>query len=209
MAGRGPGQRGWYEWVAREHTRDCTVLDAGCGLGYGISILRRTARTARGQDLDPRLGTQDVDIQPLETYASKSVDVIVAIDVIEHIDNDSGFLAQAVRIASRRVILTTPNWTASRCAWPYHIREYTPSQLRVLCAQFGDVRMWKGTPDGKEVHQIEHPRWNDVLNTARATGGVAVLARTLNLLLPRSAKIHSHLAACIDLTPSSVGAAAV
>ncbi|HXH23616.1 MAG TPA: class I SAM-dependent methyltransferase [Vicinamibacterales bacterium] len=196
-AGRGAGQRGWYEWASR-HVAGCAVLDAGCGLGYGLPILARTAASVRGQDLDPRLRSELVDIVPLDDIPGGSFDVVLAVDVVEHVEDDRGFVAHLARIARRRVILTTPNWTASRNVWPYHVREYTPWQLRDLCAPFGACRMWKGTPDGSEVHPIRHPYWNDCLNRWRVPAPSAQAVRVLNRLLPSKSRIHSHLAIMID-----------
>jgi hypothetical protein len=86
--------------------------------------------------------------------------------------------------------------------WPFHIREYTPAQLRGLCARFGQVTMWKGTPDGDEVHPILHPTINDVFNRARALPMLEHIARGVNLVVPSKAKIHSHLAIRIRLADS-------
>lgn len=200
VAGRGPGQIGWYEWIARTHVQGCTVLDAGCGLGYGLQILARSAAQVHGQDMDPRLASERVRIGPISTLPSKAFDVVVSVDVVEHIQDDAAFVADLVRVARKTVVMTTPNWTAGRCVWPYHIREYTPKQLRDLCSPFGSVRMWKGTPDGYDVHPIAHPAWNDLLNRTRALPVTAPFVRALNIVLPTPSKIHSHLAVAIDLT---------
>ena len=94
--------------------------------------------------------------------------------------------------------LTTPNWTAGRCQWPYHVREYTPRQLRELCATVGRVQLWKGTPYGDQQWPITHPALNNLLNDARV-GPLALPTQVLNRLVPQRAKIQSHLAAVITL----------
>lgn len=197
-AGRGPGQRGWYQWIS-SHVAGLSVLDVGCGLGYGLDILRTTAREVHGQDVDPRLAAPDILIQPLESFASSSFDVVTSVDVIEHIREDYGFVEQLARIGRRRIIMTTPNWTASRCHWPFHVREYTPAELRHLGERFGTCTLWKGTPDGAESYPIRHPALNDALNRIRVTPGVSQLGRAINLCLPSRARIHSHLAIVIDV----------
>ena len=197
VAGRGPGQRGWYEWISQRVSGQ-SVLDAGCGLGYGLEILATSAREVHGQDVDPRLKRPNVQIKPLAAFEPRSMDVVVSVDVIEHIQDDCAFLADLVRISRNRVILTTPNWTAGRAAWPYHVREYTPAQLRTLCLKFGPVEMWKGTPDGTSVNRIKHPWANDLANSARVSPYWGQGMRALNVALPVRAKIHSHLAAIID-----------
>lgn len=198
VAGRGPGQRGWYEWISRAVVGE-SVLDAGCGLGYGLDILATTAREIRGQDVDPRLKRPRVEIKPLSAFEERSFDVVVGVDVIEHIQDDHQFVAELVRVSRSRVILTTPNWTAGRAVWPYHVREYTPAQLRALCETFGPVEMWKGTPDGTSIHPILHPRANDLANSTRVSPLWSQAMRALNFALPSKAKIHSHLAVIIDV----------
>jgi 2-polyprenyl-3-methyl-5-hydroxy-6-metoxy-1,4-benzoquinol methylase len=197
-AGRGPGQRAWYQWIASE-VAGLSVLDVGCGLGYGLDLMSRTASEVRGQDVDPRLAGPRVRIGDLTTFATGEVDVVTAIDVIEHIDDDRAFVAQLARIARQRVIMTTPNWTAGRCQWPYHVREYTPKQLRTLAEEFGRCEMWKGTPDGTEVHRIRHATLNDLFNQLRVLPPTALVARLANAVVPRAWKIHSHLAVVITL----------
>jgi SAM-dependent methyltransferase len=198
VAGRGPGQRGWYEWAA-QLAQGQTVLDAGCGLGYGLDILAGRVREVHGQDLDPRLRSERVHVGPLSDLQSKSFDVVVSVDVVEHVADDRAFIRELARIARHRVIVTTPNWTAGRCSWPYHVREYTPRQLRALCRTIGEVQLWKGTPDGSEKYPITFPVLNNAINDWRVPAATASAVRVVNAIIPSRAKIHSHLAAVIAL----------
>jgi SAM-dependent methyltransferase len=202
VAGRGPGQRGWYQWIAPQ-VAGLTVLDAGCGLGYGLDILSRTAREVAGQDIDPQLADPRIRIAALDTFPRRSFDIVVSVDVIEHIQDDGAFVGELIRIARDRVILTTPNWTAGRGVWPYHVREYTPAQLRKLCEPHGRCTIWKGTPDGSEIYEIRWTGVNDFFNKARVTPIVSQAARAANLLAPRAARIHSHLAVVVDICAPS------
>src|ERR1700690_3510624 len=139
-AGRGPGQLAWYEFAA-QFCKGKTVLDVGCGLGRGIEVLRKTADSVRGQDLDERLASKEIMIMPLNEIPSKSFDVVTSIDVIEHVEEDAWFVAELFRIARESVFITTPNWSITRCTWPYHLREYTPKQLEELLAPHGIVSL--------------------------------------------------------------------
>jgi SAM-dependent methyltransferase len=192
-AGRGPGQRGWYKWLATR-VAGASVLDVGCGLGYGLALLRSTALEVTGQDVDPQLASADIVVQPLDAIRSDAFDIVTAVDVIEHVTEDREFVSHLARIARSRVLLTTPNWTAGRCSWPFHVREYTPAQLRALCEPFGRCAMWKGTPDGGAVFPIRYPQLNDLLNRTRSGTLTSPVARLLNLAFPPAARIHSHLA---------------
>jgi 2-polyprenyl-3-methyl-5-hydroxy-6-metoxy-1,4-benzoquinol methylase len=195
-AGRGPGQLPWYAF-ALQFVTGRSVLDAGCGLGHGMAILRRAAKEVRGHDLDPRLAADDVFIGDLELVRSKSFDVVVSIDVVEHVEDPGRFLGHLARIAREGIFLTTPNWTASRCHWPYHRREYTPRAFEQLLRPLGTVFLYKGTPDGSAAYPV---RWNRLycwFNDLRSAPLTAFPARCWNNLVPRSRRIHSHNAAWV------------
>jgi SAM-dependent methyltransferase len=197
-AGRGPGQLGWYEYAAGTFCKGKVVLDVGCGLGKGLDILASSAKLARGQDLDPRLARSDVTIGGLNQIPGKSVDVVTCIDVIEHVDDDAGFVDELARIARETIIITTPNWTLSRCQWPYHLREYTPRQLRELLRKVGPVTLLKGEPSGYENWPVNDVFY-DLLNDARTWPTTAFATRCISRMLPPSLRLRAHLAAIVSL----------
>ena len=197
--GRLPDQIGWYQFVAHTFAPGKTLLDAGCGLGDGLAILEEKASMVRGQDLDPRLARPNVLIQPLEEFQAKSFDVVTSFDVVEHVEDPVGFLGQLARIAREGFFLSTPNWTASRCQWPYHIREYTPSEFFALLAPFGKVHLFKGTSFGDKVYPVKHLKSYFLLNRLRNWRLTAFGARCWGYLLPPHRKIHNHNAAWVEL----------
>jgi SAM-dependent methyltransferase len=194
--GRGPGQLAWYRFASR-FVAGKTVLDAGCGLGAGLDILARRAKAATGQDLDQRLTRPDVFIGPLSEIPSKSVDIVTSIDVVEHVEDDAGFVRELARIAREMVFLTTPNWTITRCTWPYHLREYTPLELVNLLQPAGAVRLFKGNGPGTIVHTVRHPTAYHAFNQLRIFPPTALAARCLSRILPGPARLHSHNAALV------------
>lgn len=197
-AGRGLGQMGWYHYAAERLVAGKSVLDVGCGLGRGLDVLAQRAASARGQDLDARLARPDVTIGRLEDMPSKSVDVITCVDVIEHVDADADFVLQLGRIARETVFVSTPNWALSRCQWPYHVREYTPRQLRTLLGAIGRVEMLKGEPNGYAVWPV-NDRAYDLLNDARIWPPTAHLTRLISKMLPASRRLRAHLAAVVTV----------
>ncbi len=197
-AGRAPSQLSWYRF-AKRFILDLTVLDAGCGLGHGIDIMREAPATVQGQDLDPRLAKDHIRVCPITEIPDKSFDVVTNIDVIEHVEDDHEFVRQLARIARKAIFITTPNWTASRCHWPYHVREYTPRQFTALLAPLGRITLFKGVPEGSIVHQVRHPTLYNILNDLRTFKLTAFPTRILNNILPFSRRIHSHNAALIEL----------
>ncbi len=197
-SGRGPGQEGWYQF-ARQFVKGKSVVDIGCGLGYGLDILRAEAASVAGQDLDPKLAGPEVQIISVEDMPSKSYDVVVSIDVIEHVPDPEGFMAHIVRIARQGAFLTTPNWTASRCQWPFHLREYTPLEFEQLLACHGEVTLYKGTPQGFTAYPVRHRRAYHAFNGLRNWWPTNFAARCINNVLPNRFRIHSHNAGWISL----------
>jgi 2-polyprenyl-3-methyl-5-hydroxy-6-metoxy-1,4-benzoquinol methylase len=201
-AGRGAGQLDWYRFAAKRVTNN-VVLDVGCGLGIGLKLLAETASIANGQDIDPRLAAPNVVIGELKGFEAKSVDVITLIDVIEHLDQPRLLLTQLARIAREGVFLTTPNWTASRCQWPYHVREYTPRELLAELRPFGNVTLYKGTSQGSAVFKVRDLALYCLFNGMRTNPVTSLPARAWNNVIPNSWRIHSHLAAWIALPPAA------
>ena len=197
-AGRGPGQLPWYSYVASMQQAH-SVLDAGCGLGFGLDLLRVAGCDAIGQDLDDRLVRPHVTIQPLAAFPAKSVDTVIAIDVIEHVEDPEEFLASMARVARNTLFLTTPNWTAGKCSWPYHLREYTPRQWHELLRPYGDVTLLKGNQEGSERWPVRHLTTYFKFNDLRVAPLVAFPTRCWNNVIPRPWRIFGHNAAWVTL----------
>jgi ubiquinone/menaquinone biosynthesis C-methylase UbiE len=197
-SGRGIGQMGWYHYAANHLVRGKTVLDVGCGLAAGLDVISQFALEAKGQDLDPRLKRHDIIIGPIEDLPSNSFDVITCIDVIEHVEKDEEFVFQLGRIARETVFISTPNWTVSRCHWPYHVREYTPKQLRNMLSKIGHVSMLKGEPSGYEYWPADD-RFYALMNDARNWPPTALATRVLSRILPAHLRLRAHQAAIVDV----------
>jgi 2-polyprenyl-3-methyl-5-hydroxy-6-metoxy-1,4-benzoquinol methylase len=123
-------QKHWYKHVAA-FVRGYTVLDVGAGSGYGLDILRE-AGAVGVKGCDPFPLRPDVIKATHEGWPVDGFDFVTAIDVVEHVENDVGFLFQLLRIARLGVFLTTPNWNVTQCANAHHVREYTPGELVAL-----------------------------------------------------------------------------
>ena len=130
-----------------------TVLELGCGEGYGISEL--SSHTDRYIAIDkfetqiPKSTLNNVEflkmnVPPLTGIADNSVDFVVSFQVIEHIYDDEQFVSEAYRVLRKggKFILTTPNIYMTLSRNPWHIREYTPMQMReILQTSFFDVEV--------------------------------------------------------------------
>lgn len=125
------------------------VLDLGCGSGYGVSLVAGQAKHVTGVDISPdairfareRYRGENVEflqILPDEAlpFADDDFDVVLSFQVIEHVDNDAAYLAEACRVLKPggTLVLITPD-RANRLfpgqkPWNrWHVREYSSEQL--------------------------------------------------------------------------------
>jgi len=131
---------------ARERARGRTVLDAGCGEGYGAALLAETADRVVGVDRDEairvaaarhpgsRLQFRAADLERLTL--GERFDLVVSFQVIEHLPDPAGFLRAlaACTAPGGELIVTTPNRLMSVSENPYHLREWTAPELATLAA---------------------------------------------------------------------------
>lgn len=201
LSGRGPGQLGWYEFCAHNFLSGKeTVLDVGCGSGKGLRILSQRSLKAHGIDLDPRLKDKNVFIMDVTDIASQSYDIVTCIDVIEHVEDDVSLVKELNRIARKGIFVATPNYTAGRNTWPYHIREYTPFEFYNLlkgATNNKQILLYKGNPRGTQVFSVRYKTILYMFNWLRIFTLTAPFARILNFVVPQRMKINSHLGAYI------------
>ena len=126
-----------------------SVLDVGCGSHSQIVNVRGQLSRLTGIDAFPaslaearRSGAFDElvegRVQDLDRlFGDATYDVVAAIDLLEHLDEDDGVrLLEAMgRIASRRVVVLTPNRFVPQGEvdgnpWQVHRSGWTPAQLR-------------------------------------------------------------------------------
>lgn len=133
-----------------------SVLDAGCGEGFGTATLAAVARTVVGVDYSadalaaarrawprPNLRFLQHDLTDLARFP-ETFELIVNFQVLEHLADPTPFLAalKAHLAPGGRLLLTTPNRLTSFSENPYHLREYSPGELRALLATvFPRVRL--------------------------------------------------------------------
>jgi SAM-dependent methyltransferase len=148
-----------YRFAARS-AAGCTVLDVGCGTGYGASILAAKARLVVGVDNAPeaiqyaqenypggnlRFAVADCRNLP---YPDGSFDLAVMFEVIEHIAEQEQCLREIRRILlpDGILILSTPNAARSTKVIeepnPYHAKELSEDELReLLRPHFAEVQL--------------------------------------------------------------------
>lgn len=118
------------------------VLEVGCGEGRGISLMLGNCKSFTAIDKigeainklkknHPSAVFIDAVIPPFSQIADNSMDTVVSFQVIEHIQLDLEFLKEIHRVLrpGGKAYLTTPNRTFTLSRNPWHIREYTGTEL--------------------------------------------------------------------------------
>jgi SAM-dependent methyltransferase len=149
------------EHMARYHfavrlARGKRVLDAGCGAGYGSAELADVAESVTGIDIAPvaveyarahyalpNLAFEEASCTQLP-FADGAFDLVVAFEVIEHLENWRDFLQELRRVLAPagQVIVSTPNrlyYTESRGgdgANPFHVHEFNFEEFNRELKQF-------------------------------------------------------------------------
>jgi SAM-dependent methyltransferase len=138
-----------YTFAARL-SRGKRVLDAGCGAGYGSAELALAASSVIGVDVAAeavefaRANYQSANLEFAQAsctslpYGDGSFDLVVAFEVIEHLENWREFLQEARRVLAPggQFIVSTPNklyYTESRGgqgANPFHVHEFEFNEFR-------------------------------------------------------------------------------
>ncbi|HEV3356607.1 MAG TPA: class I SAM-dependent methyltransferase [Pseudonocardiaceae bacterium] len=159
--------------LLRDYCVDAVVLEAGCGEGYGADLLADVARRVVALDYEPvttahvrarypRLDVLRGNLAMLP-LASRSVDVIANLQVIEHLWDQVGFLSECARVLrpGGTLLLTTPNRITfspgqDRPINPYHTRELNPDELRELLTEAGfAVEFLGGLHHGSRLRELD------------------------------------------------------
>lgn len=135
----------------RRHVpRDARVLEVGCGTGIVTAHLRAAGWEVTGADLgDPRAGVAapghvltNTDVLALPEELRATFTALVLFDVIEHIEDASGFLRAllAAYPNAKQVIVTVPArqelWTSFDDHYG-HFRRYDRTGLRETFSKAG------------------------------------------------------------------------
>ena len=121
-----------------------TVLDAGCGWGTTLDALDRAGYRASGMDISRKTLEQldrpgralfVADLARDMAQPVASFDAVLALDVIEHIDDDRGAVARLARLVRPGGVLIVsvpalPEFFSEFDAVQGHRRRYLPPSLR-------------------------------------------------------------------------------
>lgn len=110
------------------------VVDLGCGLspfinvigGTGVDYSAKTIAKCEMLYSDAKFVCSDILHTP---FQDKSFDTVVAGEVIEHLENPKDLIKEMVRLARKRIILSTPQLEFDD---PEHLWEFTEEDLLQL-----------------------------------------------------------------------------
>lgn len=149
-----------YLWAA-QLAASRTVLDAGCGVGYGTALLAGGGATAAvGIDVSresveaaragapPNTSFLVADVHELP-FEDGHFDLVVCFEVIEHVDGQDAVFAELARVLAPRGLLTvsSPHRGIYPSGNPHHVHEYEPEELRAaLAVHFPHVELRRQHP---------------------------------------------------------------
>lgn len=149
-----------YEW-ARDLCQELTVVDYGCGTGYGSALIAERAvkvgaydvsaaaiAYARAHHSAPNLSYRQISGELPD--ATASVDAVLSFQVIEHVDPDP-YLREIRRVLKPEgfAAFATPNRLQRLHRWQkpwnqWHRTEYDPAGFRTLLeAHFSKVELFE------------------------------------------------------------------
>jgi SAM-dependent methyltransferase len=186
-----------YQFVL-QLARNRSVLDVGCGTGYGAAHLSSVAKQVVGIDISrsaiyfskTRYRRQNLtfvvmDAQKL-SFADATFDLIVSTETFEHLYDQPGHLREAFRVPKPGGVcfIATPNpelFVGIRN--PYHTKENTYKELQMLLAESSDefcIVENSLPPSTVEGTRAREARWAAGHHGVDPAGEVSVLGMNLD-----------------------------
>lgn len=158
-----------YAWAGQLESRGNSVLEVGCGSGFGTSyLLDRGAGAAVGGDSSARAVAYAVQhyrkgrlhflrMDGLRLpFRTGAFDLVLSLEVLEHVSDAGAMVVECRRVLKDDgvFICSTPNKSASSPDRPtprarHHIKEFHPDELRALLeSYFGEVSLFGMDPVG-------------------------------------------------------------
>jgi 2-polyprenyl-3-methyl-5-hydroxy-6-metoxy-1,4-benzoquinol methylase len=157
-------QRLFFAYTEASKIVQGNLLEIGCGVGRGLSVLLdkcdHYSAIDKNEKLIQQLKTQYPqhyfecnNIPPFGKLADNTYDYLVSFQVIEHIQDDDFFVKEIHRVLKKggKAIITTPNIKNSLTRNPWHTREYTAASLELLLSKYFSKIEKKGVTGNARV----------------------------------------------------------
>lgn len=165
--------------IARQYAKG-NLLELGCGEGRGVKELLPFVTHYTAMDKIEEVvnklreeypeGTfQQAFFPPFQNLPDNTFDSIVSFQVIEHIQDDDLFLKEIHRVLKPGglAMLTTPNIKLTLSRNPWHVREYTASQLTALAGKYFTAVEMKGITGNEKVMEYHERNRKSVQKITR------------------------------------------
>ncbi len=205
-----------YRWVSELMAtlpRPLTVLDAGSGEGFGAASLASPDVLVLAIDYDATTTAHHAathsgvpvvrgNVVALPV-ATASVDVVVSLQTVEHVWDQSGYVAECARVLrdGGRAVLSTPNRRTFPPGNVFHHRELdAPEMQRLLRVSFPTVGLL-GLAHGPELTAWEgrHGSIVDAQIAARPALWPTALAHRVATVTADDFVVTDDLDTCLDL----------
>ena len=139
---------------------DARILEAGCGTGGNLYLLQDRGRVSAfephpvgigiARDRNPGVDILDGELPHRLPYADDSFDLVVVLDVLEHVEDDRASLESLLRLTKPGgyLLLTVPThpflW-GQHDRRLHHVRRYSVDGLLAICRSV-DARLVYTTP---------------------------------------------------------------
>lgn len=134
-----------------ENTIGQKVLDVGSAQGWYIKYLKDLGFEVTASDIEKAIAFEDVPfVQSSATalpFEANSFDTVLAINIIEHIDDETKALSELHRVTKKRLLLAVPNSEddlLQKCNLTFrhqtdksHRREYSQKDIKEKLEQYG------------------------------------------------------------------------
>jgi SAM-dependent methyltransferase len=162
-----------------------SVLEIGCGEGYGTALLARSATRIVGIDYDALTAAHAAATYPQARFVranlaalpvpGESVDAVATLQVIEHVWNHGEFVRECLRVLrpGGRLLVTTPNRLTfspglDQPVNPFHTHEFTAAELNSLLTLNGfEIEQTLGLHAGERIAALDR-RYRSFVDTQLA-----------------------------------------
>jgi SAM-dependent methyltransferase len=194
------------------------VLDAGSGEGFGAARLHAEGHQVVALDYDafavehharryPQVPGLRGNLVALPLLTG-SVDLLVSLQTVEHLWDQSGFVAECARVLRRagRLVLSTPNRLTFPPGNVFHHRELDATELEDLVARYAADVSVHGLTHGPRLTEWEsrHGSLVEALVTADPEAWPAQLRTLVRSVTAADFVLTDDVDACLDLVAVAV-----